>query len=215
MKIILDSSRPVSGGEEIELTFLIEDGGYREKKKLTVATQFYTEQGLPTDIRESIELDAFRYDELEALAEKSEAIKRGLYILSFGDNSARTLSRKLVIKGFSRDAAEAAAEYLSENGFINEEASASAALCDMAEKKLYGARRIRAHLYEKGFSKEAIESAFESADVDFAHICASRVEKMRTDFSDEAERKKAVAALVRYGFTFDEIKYAIKQKSRS
>ena len=85
----------------------------------------------------------------------------------------------------------------------------------MAEKKLYGARRISTALFEKGFSKEAVHAAMGGADVDFSVICRKRIEKMggRELFAAKETKQKAVAALLRYGFSYDNIKEALKKNS--
>ena len=69
-------------------------------------------------------------------------------------------------------------------------------------------------LFEKGFSKEAIDKVSNEFFVDFSAICRKRIEKMGglSIFSDKDEKKKAVSALLRYGFSYDDIKDAIKKK---
>jgi SOS response regulatory protein OraA/RecX len=54
----------------------------------------------------------------------------------------------------------------------------------------------------------------EDDDIDFVLICAKRIEKMggREIFADRDEKRKAIAALTRYGFSYDDIKDALKMK---
>ena len=94
-------------------------------------------------------------------------------------------------------------------GYINEEESAKLLASDMAIKKLYGPRRIKSALYEKGFSKDICEIAVDSLNVDFSKILAKRISKMRVkpDFSDEKERKKAIASFMRLGFSYDDLSF--------
>ena len=214
MKILLYKVNPISGGEETELYFEISSGEHFERNKLTVSAEMFFELGFSVNFSGEKEISQEKYDEISAFAEMHSAVKRGLSILSFGDNTKKGLALKLRQKGFSRPAAEYACEYLASAGYINEAESAKTLARDMAEKKLYGARRIAAALVEKGFSREAINAAQEETDVDFALICAKRIKKMggRELFAEKETKGKTVAALLRYGFSYDDIKEALKIK---
>lgn len=214
MKILLYKVNPISGGEETELYVEIASGEHFERNKFTVSAEMFFELGFSVNFSGEQELSREKYEEISSLAERHAAVKRGLSILSFGDNTKRGLTAKLRQKGFSREASEEAAEYLAAAGYINEAESAKLLARDMAEKKLYGARRIAAALMEKGFSREAISIAAEETDVDFAGICRKRIEKMggRELFAAKETKQKAVAALMRYGFSYDDIKEALKIK---
>ena len=212
MKILLYKVNPISGGEETELYVELSSGENFERNKFTVSAQMFFELGFSVNFSGEKELSREKYEEITLLSERHAAVKRGLSILSFGDNTKKGLAGKLRAKGFSREASEEAAEYLAEAGYINEAASAVLLAHDMAEKKLYGARRIAAALFEKGFSREAIAAAAEETDVDFAKICRKRIEKMggRELFAAKETKQKAIAALLRYGFSYEDIKEALK-----
>lgn len=214
MKITLYKVNPVSGGEEAELCFEISDGEKCERRKLTITAQMLFELGFPHKKCGKVEISCGKFDEIVFLAEKTSAIKRGAYILSFADNTKKSLIRKLISKGFSKEVSEAAADHLAENGYINEYDSAKAFALDMAEKKLYGARRIVSALFAKGFPHECAQKAVNSLDVDFASLCRKRIDLMGGVgiFSDKSSRQKAVSSLLRYGFSYDEIKEALKIK---
>jgi regulatory protein len=213
MKISLYKINPVSGGEETELFLEISSGEHFERNKFTVSAEMFFELGFSVNFSGEKELSREKYEEITLFAERHSAVKRGLSILSFGDNTKKGLAGKLRTKGFSREAAEYAAEYLAEAGYINEAESAKLLAQDMAEKKLYGAKRIAAALFEKGFSREAIAAAAEENDADFAEICRKRIKKMggRELFAEKETKQKAVAALLRYGFSYNDIKEALKK----
>ena len=214
MKILLYKVNPTSGGEEAELYVELTSGENSERSKFTVSAEMFFELGFSVDHTGEQELSREKYEEITLLAGRHAAVKRGLSILSFGDNTKKGLASKLRTKGFSRESAEYAAEYLAEAGYINEAESAVLLARDMAEKKLYGARRIAAALAQKGFSREAIAAAAEDVDVDFAAVCYKRIAKMggRELFASPETKKKAVAALLRYGFSYEDIKEALKIK---
>ncbi len=212
MKILLYAVNPISGGEETELCFELSDGEHIEKKKLIITAEMFFELGFPHFPCGKVEISCGKLDEIEYLAEKTAAIKRGLYILSFADNTKKSLVRKLILKGFSREIAADAADHLEKAGFINETEAAKALSRDMAEKKLYGPRRIAAALYEKGFSRDAVDRAMEELNADFHIICGKRIEAMggKSLFADKAQKQKAVASLMRYGFSYDDIREGLK-----
>ena len=212
MKILLYKVNAVSGGEEAELYLELSSGENFERNKFTVSAEMFFELGFSVNFSGEKEISREKYEEIAALAERHAAVKRGLSILSFGDNTKKGLAGKLRQKGFSKNAAEEASEYLAASGYINEAKSAKLLARDMAEKKLYGARRIAAALAGKGFSREAIAEAENENEVDFAEICAKRIARMggRKLFADKETKRKAVAALLRYGFSYEDIKEALK-----
>ena len=212
MKILLYAVNPISGGEETELCFELSDGEHIEKKKLVITAEMFFELGFPHFPCGKVEISCGKLDEIEYLAEKTAAIKRGLYILSFADNTKKSLVRKLIMKGFSKEIATEVADNLEKTGYINEAEAAKTLSRDMAEKKLYGARRISAALYEKGFSQSSVQAAMDELDLDFHIICGKRIEAMggKALFADKAQKQKAVASLMRYGFSYDDIREGLK-----
>jgi len=212
MNILLYAVNPISGGEETELCFELSDGEHIEKKKLIITAEMFFELGFPHFPCGKVEISCGKLDEIEYLAEKTAAIKRGLYILSFADNTKKSLVRKLIMKGFSKEIAADAADHLEKTGYINETEAAKTLSHDMAQKKLYGPRRISAALYEKGFSRNAVESTMKELDEDFHIICGKRIEAMggKEIFADKAKKQKAVASLMRYGFSYDDIREGLR-----
>ena len=212
MNILLYAVNPISGGEETELCFELSDGEHIEKKKLIITAEMFFELGFPHFPCGKVEISCGKLDEIEYLAEKTAAIKRGLYILSFADNTKKSLVKKLIMKGFSKEIAADAADHLEKTGYINETEAAKTLSHDMAQKKLYGPRRISAALYEKGFSRNAVESAMKELDEDFHIICGKRIEAMggKEIFADKAKKQKAVASLMRYGFSYDDIREGLR-----
>ncbi len=148
------------------------------------------------------------------LLEESEnytAFRKGMYILANGSFSRKRLVQRLREKGFSSVAAEAAAEKIEQNGFLDE----AAAACREAElclRKLWGERRIIAQLYSKGYTKESVAQAMysiEDSGADYAANCAELIRKKHLDGEQTPEkRKKAIASLLRYGYSMSQIKEA-------
>ena len=87
----------------------------------------------------------------------------------------------------------------------------------LANRKLYGKNRIRKELFAKGFEEAVIRSALEALDIDFAELCARRIASMGglPCFEERAAKQKAIAALMRYGFSYDDIREGTRRLSES
>jgi len=161
--------------------------------------------------------DIDKFDKTEQL---KQAIKTGLNILGYSDNTEQQVYDKLLKKGYDDDVASAAIEYLIEKRYLNEERYLKRAIVYLADNKLYGQRRIFDELRRKGFSRESLENA-DFSEIDFPENCAKLILKRRKNHkayaSDEYsyeeyrnELQKEYAALIRYGFSGDDIRKAYK-----
>ena len=186
--------RPDGGGE---ITLTLSDGIYLEW------------QGR---IGEIISDEDFSY--LEKESEAFSAYLRGVDLLNFGDATVSSMTRKLRTKGFSPDAARRGAEKLAERGLIDETRYARRAVRYYLEKKNYGRSRIVNEMYAKGFSRETIDEVLGDIDDD-DFICACRLmidKKYHGELpSDPDGRRRAIAALFRYGFSRGEITLAVSK----
>lgn len=150
--------------------------------------------------------------ELRQEAEICAAIGAGLRCLGAGGSSKRRLVEKLRARGFDFATSSAATDELSAKGYLREEESA----LREAEKgmaKLWGDRRILADLQAKGYHGGALKYAEAALRTeDGAARCARLIRKRRMAVpTDEAEARKLFAALVRYGYTPEEIKRALRK----
>lgn len=136
--------------------------------------------------------------------EYKKAVTAALNILGFADNTEKKLREKLLRKKFDRDAVDYAVDYVKRIGALNDSRFIEREATRIAEQKLYGKRRMVQELYAKGFSREDI-SSLDLSEIDFPALCAKRIIKIRTRFSDP---RKLYAALVRYGYTSSDIRTA-------
>ena len=137
------------------------------------------------------------------------ALRSGEHLLSYGANSAQMLTRKLMQRGFSKEVASLAVERLCAMGLINERQDLRREV-EKCLRKLWGAKRISAHLWSRGFDQEVIrELPALLEEVDFPANCATYIRKHYGEVPDAPnEKKKMVAALCRYGYTLQEIRQA-------
>jgi SOS response regulatory protein OraA/RecX len=139
------------------------------------------------------------------------AIRRGISMLGYGDQSARRLAYKLTAKGVDRDTATRAVAYLTERGYIREESTATLRARGGVSKG-WGERRIREDLMAHGFTREAVEEAMESlSDTDWVENCAVAIRKKYGEIpEDKGARQKLIAAMMRLGYDADTVKEAVR-----
>ena len=99
-------------------------------------------------------------------------------------------------------------------GLINESEDARREV-EKCLRKLWGARRIQAHLWSRGFEAEAMaELPAILADVDFVSNCVKMIQKHYGSApTDPAELRRMTASLARYGYSMGEIREAIRSLS--
>lgn len=187
------------------LSFLVTQDGKGKRSTLCVEYETVKDLGLRRGY-----VDTLTYGKIKKEAERLGAYRRGMTILSYGANSKRALERKLEGRGFGKESASEAVTRLESKGYINEDTgAASVAVSEI--KKLYGERRIYEKLRQKGYSTPFPDSVREIIEqTDFAENCARLIKKKYGTFPKErCEADKVIAALVRYGYTFSQIKSAV------
>ena len=139
------------------------------------------------------------------------AIRRGIVLLGYGDQSARWLAYKLTAKGVDRDTAAHATAYLTEKGYIREDDTATLR-AEQDLRKGWGERRIREDLIAHGFTHEAVEEAMEElSNTDWVETCAAVIRKKYGKIpEDKGERQKMLAAMMRLGYDTDTVKAAAR-----
>lgn len=143
----------------------------------------------------------------EEVYRKAEVTAAGM--LSRRPLSAVMLERKLLEKDFPPDAAAYAVERMRVLHAIDDTAYAEMLLRSYARKG-YGALRIRQEMRQRGVPQEIAAMLLEQFEPDPEILEALLDKKLRGDVSDRREREKAMAALQRRGFTFSQIREAMK-----
>ena len=203
-------------GEEAELTVLISAGeGREEKVKLSVASKMLFEIGNIGFGSVPYPLTREQYDTLEYDAKLWEAVKKGLDLLAYSDNTRLNLIKKLRSRGFDKYISEDAAEYICGLGYIDEKGMLEREADRLATSKLYGKGRIKNELYGKGFSREVIDEYLSDIlyDIDFEEILLKAV-KRKCDFSrleDPKYRQSFYGAMYRMGHSPSDTAAAIKK----
>lgn len=202
------SVTPAGEGETVTVVLAMPapTGGKMQRVSFHLLVEQYAELGVKTGAVTSEEADAL----LDA-GRLCGAIRRGMALLQYGDQSARRLVGKLTAKGIQRETAESAAAYLVSHGYIREEDTAFLR-AEQGLRKGWGPRRIREDLRAHGFTPEAVNEAMETlSEVEWAEICAAALEKKYGDIpAEKAERQKLMAAMMRLGYDADTVKEAMR-----
>ncbi len=211
MKISICSIRAVSDGAEAEISLEISNETDFQVIKGTVSAAMMAELGLPCFLTSPVSIDRYRCDEILRYMKLNAAIKKGIFLLGYAQNTARSLKTKLIRKGYPADIAEDAVEYLTLRGYIRESDEGMIYAENLANRKHYGKNRIKKEMFAKGFHADIIRETIENMETDFSEICAKRILAMggASVFDSKEQKAKATAALLRYGFSYDDIKEAI------
>lgn len=173
------------------------------------AVRVDTETLLRHGLKPGDELDD---EDLHTLLQDSAARRaqeKALYLLEHRAHSKKELEDKITRAEFDREAARRAAEHMEELGLVDDAAYARALAKTLFTRKKFGARRVRQELRLKGISDALIAEVLEEYETDTdetrENIRAFLLRKYPDAWEDEKEKRRAVAALQRYGYSFDDI----------
>lgn len=156
-------------------------------------------------------------DELTELLDSvsfRRAYNKGLDLLSRRPYGVKELIKKLCEKGHEKEASQKACDRLLELGLLNDEEYARILANDLLERKNYSTKRIKQELSFRGISREIIENTIDSLDNNAENrIILVIKKKYLNKLNDEKGRKRAIDGLMRLGFSYSDIKSALKQVS--
>ena len=123
--------------------------------------------------------------------------------------SKKELENKITRAEFDREAARSAVEHMEELGLLNDEDYARRLANELFTRKKFGARRVKQELRQKGIDDALIAAVMDEFSTERSeteeNIRAILERKYPMAREDEKVRRRAVAALQRYGYGFDEI----------
>ena len=153
---------------------------------------------------------ALEEPELEALRSSAGLAlckTRAVDLLSYRPMSAKELRDKLQQKGETSENAEAAAEWLQEKGLLDDGRYAGMVVRHYAGKG-YGQGRIRQELQRRGIPRDLWEEALEQLPEQEDKIDSFLHSRLREP-EDRAQIQKVSDALIRRGFSWEEIRAAL------
>ncbi|HEX3027541.1 MAG TPA: regulatory protein RecX [Clostridia bacterium] len=155
--------------------------------------------------------------QIQAIVEESVssmAKDKALSLLSYRDHSKAELKNKLV-RTVGEAAAWDAADKMEELGLVNDADYAAKLARELFNKKFYGSARVTYEMLHRGIDREIVEAAVEELEIDpVEQILKFLRRRYPAGISDEKNRKRASAALMRNGFQWDEIRQAFREYER-
>ena len=199
--MLLSALKQTSPGR---ITVVLEDG-----------TEIRSSLAVVTDLRlfAGKDLDEAQLGELRQLSRRSLARDKAMTFLSHRPMSCRELRDKLVEKGEEEAVADYCVQWLQEQGFLDDGRYAGMVVRHYAGKN-YGAGRIRGELSRRGIPRELWEDAMEEApqpDDKIDRFVAARLK----DPEDRAQIQKVSNALYRRGYSWEQIREALRRYSAS
>ena len=151
--------------------------------------------------------------EFLALVKESQyrrAKSRALWYLSRGDLSEKELYLKLK-RSFPEQAARAATDKMVEYGYINDERYAARLAEALLLGKKVGVAEARVVMASKGIDREVAKYALEDVECDTVSVIEELInKKYKNRLAEEKGAQKVIAALARRGFSFSDIREALK-----
>ena len=155
------------------------------------------------------ELDEKAFEELKRSSSKALDRQKALEMLSRRPYSRRELKDKLLRRGTDEQSAEDCIAWLDEHGFLDdgEYAGAVARHCSA---KGYGAGRVKSELRRRGIERELADETLAELPENTEKIDAYIARRL-SDPKDRDSVRKIGAALFRRGYSWEEIRAALRR----
>ena len=161
----------------------------------------------------STEYDEEEFEEILSDSEYNNAKNRAFNILEYRAHTEKELFDKLCQKT-DEQTANAVVEKMRDIGLVDDRALLRDKLENLLKVKKYGTIRVINELTLKGFDRDEIRETIEEMEYDeYSTICEIIEKKYLEELTegDIKTRQKVVAALMRRGFSYDDVKSAINE----
>ena len=191
----------------------------REKKGLSRVTfEDDTEILLDSELIEFKNLSKkSEIEDIEKLRFESDfkrAKSRALWYLSRSDHSKKELMDKLIKGGFSKEASLLAIERMGEMGLVDDRVFAKRLYEQLVVSGSSSTREVTHKLKLKGISPEIIKEILEENVFDETENIKLLIKKKyQNKLNSEEGVQKVFAALIRKGFSYSDVRRALKEYS--
>ena len=179
------------------------DGEYQT----TVDSLYFSTCG----VKDGAELPAAEAAQFLREANERRAFNKGASLLSYQDRTRRQLVERLR-EDYGEEAAEAAADRLEELRLLDDTRYAENYAAELLRRKKCAPRRILQELLQKGIDRDLAQQTVQG--LDFApDVCIIELlqTKFAGKFSDEKGLRRTIAALQRLGYSYGDIRSALRQ----
>ena len=168
------------------------------------------EEVLRFSLAAGMELDDESLEALDESAQRSAVRAAAASMIGSRPLSKKELTRRLVRKGADEEDAGEAADWLEDIGAVNDREYAAMLVRHYAGKG-YGRARIREEMYRRGVDRELWDHALEELPDQSETLDRLIQKKCRGDLSDRREVRRVSDSLLRRGFSWSEVKDALRR----
>ena len=162
-------------------------------------------------IKDGTDISEDEWEELTQKINYRKAFNKCADILSRRDHSVKELRDKL-LRTVDEGSADKAIDKFLEMGYLDDEKFARALANHLYEVKNYSDNHVRQELYKRGISREIVSDIVDNAEVDSVQSIVNIInKKYYTKLNAENGREKVIAALMRKGFSYSDIKSALRE----
>ena len=148
--------------------------------------------------------------EMIELSNERRAKEKALWLISYRSHSKKELKDK-IRRTCDDSSAEKAVERMEELGLVNDGEFARQFARKLLLQKKMARRAAMLEMSRKGIDKETAEAALDEIDVDYRENIRYIIEKKYRDIGDEKIKRRAVAALQRLGYGWDDIRAVLNE----
>ena len=185
--------------------------GFDNERKLYLHIDIITDFG----VSKGMEIERAELKKIVYASNFRRAYEYALYRLDYRDYSAQEIYEKLLETYKNETLCLEVVKKLARAGIINDERYAEKLARKLVESKKYGFRRAKREMMQKGLAEDTVNNALGLYDEVYEEniMCLVRGKYSRylTDISDRNSVEKAKNALVRYGYSYDEINRAVAE----
>lgn len=169
-------------------------------------------------LEEGMEISSEDFGKVLFASEFRRASRRAMYLINEREYSYIKLFEKLE-KNYPKDICFKVCDLMASRGYINDRRYAEQLVYNFMECKLYGPRRVKQELYNRGIrgriADEAIENAIENLENGLDENIHALIEKKYIGYLDDPDDIKSITkvknGLVRAGYDYDDINRAVKE----
>ncbi len=191
-----------SKGRGKKIHLLIDD-----EYQITTDIDFWAENF----IKDGTEIDDDEWQELVDKINYKKAVNKCFDLLSRRDHSVKELKTKL-LRTVDEDNAQRAIDRMLELGYLDDEKYAQNLLKHLIEDKKMSRAFIKQEMFKRGVSSDIVSNLLEDIEIDnVSSVVDLILTKYSTKINQENGVEKVIAALMRKGFSYSDIKEAIRR----
>ena len=148
---------------------------------------------------------------LQDQSNRNRAYEKALYLLEYRPHSRQELLTK-ILREYPEDAANEAVQRVDELGLINDEQYASDLAQEFLNRKGYGVHRAKQELLRRGIDRDLIDQVLCETETDPETMLMQLITKKYKPIpTDRKGVEKVIAAMVRRGYEFSQVRHALQQ----